>query len=119
MARKASSTRKSGAHPGSSVKFSLLTELATFEEHLPELLASSPGKYVVIKSTKILGITDDYQSALKVGYSECGIEKPFFVEQVEAPELSHRRSRVLLTKLECLNLSSRRRPAAVGGSGVL
>ena len=99
MTRKVSSSR---AQTGSPVKFSLRAELATFEDHLPALLTSSLGKYVVIKATKILGITEDYQSALRLGYAKCGVDKPFFVEQVEPPAATHRRSRILLTKLESL-----------------
>jgi len=82
--------------------FHLQTELETFEQLLPKLLETSAGKFVVINARKVLGIESDYPSALKVGYAACGSETPFFVELIESPEISQRKSRVLMTRLECI-----------------
>ena len=77
--------------------FKLHTKMATFEQIRPELLKTSPGKFVVIKSRKVLGIEPDYPSALKVGYQACGSEQPFFVELIESSEIRERKIRILTT----------------------
>ncbi len=55
---------------------------------------------MVINAWKVLGIEPDYPSALKVGYAACGSETPFFVELIESPEVSQRKNRVLMTRLD-------------------
>jgi hypothetical protein len=99
MARHAS--HKVGTR-SASPQFELVTELKTFEQKLPELLESSAGKFVIIKSRDILGIADDYTAALKIGYRQLGSDTAFFVEQVEDPKISAKRNKVFLTKLEWL-----------------
>jgi hypothetical protein len=98
-------TLKAGAddHPAAkNLVIPLATEMATYERRLPDLLTTAPGKFVVIRSTEILGVANDCKGALKVGHAKCGVDKPFFVEQIEAQEITARRTQLLLTKLECL-----------------
>jgi len=102
MTYKNFSGRQSEASSKLERAFHLETEMRTFERILPELLKTSPGKFVVINSRNVLGIERDYPSALKVGYEKCGSEKPFFVELIESPEISDRKCHILMTKLECI-----------------
>jgi hypothetical protein len=43
-------------------------EIATYNQHLPELLAQQ-GKFVLIKGTEVAGTFDSYQDALTAGAS--------------------------------------------------
>jgi len=92
------------AHSNSRVRKEtvLATELKTFEANLPSLLQDAPGKFVVINGRKIIGLADDYAHALRLGYNQLGSDAPFFVEQVQDPKLSARRSKVFLTRVELL-----------------
>ena len=80
----------------------LATELETFEANLPSLLHDAPGKFVVINGRQIIGLADDYAHALRLGYDQLGSEAPFFVEQVQDPKVSARRSKIFLTRVELL-----------------
>jgi len=92
------------AHSNSRVRKEtvLATELKTFEANLPSLLQDAPGKFVVINGRKIIGLADDYAHALRLGYNQLGSDAPFFVEQIQDPKLSARRSKVFLTRVELL-----------------
>lgn len=59
-------------------------ELATYEQRLPELQASS-GKFVLIKGDGIEGIFDTYADALNVGYQKFKLER-FLVKQIGLSE---------------------------------
>jgi hypothetical protein len=67
---------------GRDVDFSV--ELATYDEHLPDLL-SSEGKFVLILGSAVDGPFDTYEKALDAGYGKHGL-KPFLVKQIRAAE---------------------------------
>jgi hypothetical protein len=98
MARKESNSNRNQK----SQVIPLKTELETFEKNLPKLLRTSMGKFVIINGQTVLGVRGDYQAALKLGYSKCGTKRPFFVEQIESPELTKRRNCILMARLECI-----------------
>lgn len=101
MARQEPSTpQKAHTHSVQHRDNELLTEFKTFNDKLGQLIQDSPGKFVVIKHTKILAVADDYSKALQIGYSKLGSSEPFFVEQVQDPRVSERRNKVFHTKLE-------------------
>lgn len=62
----------------------LETEIATFNEQLPTLLAHI-GKFVVIKGEKVEGIYDTYGDAIKFGYQKFKLE-PFLVKKISPSE---------------------------------
>ncbi len=68
-------------------------ELATYSQHLLELLASQ-GKYVVIRNDVISGPFDSYEEALQEGYDRYGLES-FLVKQIHKAEPIHYFSRDL------------------------
>jgi hypothetical protein len=92
---------KHGRH-SATVDASLRMESETYETHFPELLAKFGGKFVVIAEKEILGIADDYSSGLRLGYTHCGITKPFLVQQIQPKEYSKTGS-ILLYKLQCVS----------------
>jgi hypothetical protein len=102
MARKEANSNRTHANGRKSHAIPLKAESETFEKNLPKLLRTSLGKFVIINGQTVLGVRDDYQAALKLGYAKCGTEKPFFVEQIESPELTKRRSCILMARLECI-----------------
>jgi hypothetical protein len=63
-------------------------ERKTFNEKLPELLASDNGKYVVIKGSNIEGIFTSQNDALKCGYSKFKKDS-FFVQQILPFQIIH------------------------------
>jgi hypothetical protein len=81
---------------------SLYDEQTTLRNALPLLLEEAPGKFVVINSRTILGVVEDYPQALKLGYSKCGITRPFLVQRIEALDVAKRGS-ILLSKLQCVS----------------
>ena len=89
QARRPVAPRK-GAEPGDrsvktkgrDVDFSV--ELATYDEHLPELLGSE-GKFVLILGSAVDGPFDTYEKALDAGYEKYDL-KPFLVKQIRAAE---------------------------------
>lgn len=59
-------------------------EVATYEAHLMDLLASQ-GKYVLIRGDEIAGVFDTYEAALDRGYQEYG-PVPFLVKVIQPAE---------------------------------
>lgn len=62
----------------------LETELATYQAHLPELLANT-GRFVLIHGNEIEDFFSSYDDALKAGYQRFQLQ-PFLVKQVAAVE---------------------------------
>ena len=62
----------------------LETELKTFEEKLPELLANE-GKFVLIHGKDIEGFFVAYEDAVSEGYAKFGLD-PFLVRRILATE---------------------------------
>jgi hypothetical protein len=100
MGRKA--TQKSGGRAKAIGEADLHVEQKTFERKLPELLVNAFGQFVVIKAHDILGISDNYSGALRIGYDKLGSATPFFVEQVEDQSTATRRNKFFQAKLEWL-----------------
>lgn len=75
----------SESSPGEGTRVAMFeAERRTYEEHLPELLASV-GKFVLILGGEIDGPFDTYAAALEAGYERHGVQ-PFLVKQVTAVE---------------------------------
>ena len=72
---------------------SLERELATYHEHMLELL-SSEGKFVLIRGDEIAGRYDSYEKALEAGYERYGLD-PFLVKKIQRSEPLHYFSRDL------------------------
>jgi hypothetical protein len=60
-------------------------ELATFQAHLPNLLATAAGKYVLIHGENIVGTWNTWGEAIDAGYERFDLE-PFLVKQIVADE---------------------------------
>jgi len=60
----------------------LAQELKTYLAHKAELLRQSPGKYVLIKDTHIIGLFDHDEEAYNAGYRHYRLA-PFLVKQVQ------------------------------------
>ena len=56
-------------------------ELGTYESRREELLASSEGKFVLIKGDELAGVYDSQEDAIREGYRHFG-NVPFLVKQV-------------------------------------
>ncbi len=56
-------------------------ETKIFEQKLPELLKTDPGKFVLIKDEEIVGTYSAMQDALNAGYQKFR-DQPFFVRQI-------------------------------------
>lgn len=61
------------------------TETRTYERHRADLLASDPGKFVLIAGETIEGIFETHREAMTAGYQRFGV-KPFLVKQILATE---------------------------------
>lgn len=61
----------------------LVDELKVFQSIEKELIASHPGKYVLIKDQKTVGTYDSQSNAISEGYSRFG-NAPFFIKQIAA-----------------------------------
>ena len=62
-------------------------ELETYERNRDELIAKHGfGKYVVIHAESIRSAWETYEDALKAGYSEFGVDRPFMVKKLEEIE---------------------------------
>jgi hypothetical protein len=61
-------------------------ELETYKRELPKLVASGPGKYVLIQDSIVVGVYDTYADAIKDGYGRFGVAKAFLVKQINALE---------------------------------
>lgn len=63
-------------------------EIATYREHLPELLEHE-GKWVVIQGTTVFGVFEDYVTALTFGHKNLGLQRPFLVREILETERVH------------------------------
>ena len=63
----------------------LAQEMATYRDHLPELLRRQEGQYVLIKGSDVGGVFRDRSEALREGYQRFGVV-PFLVRQIVASE---------------------------------
>ena len=68
-------------------------ELATFRQHLPELLKGHEGEFALIYATE-LSVFPSFQVALQAGFDNYG--EHFLVKRIEARELSNDAPRVPL-----------------------
>jgi hypothetical protein len=59
----------------------LETEIARYNELLPELLASGEGKYAVICGRDLVGVFDTNDAAYRAGLDRVGVN-PFLLRQV-------------------------------------
>jgi hypothetical protein len=59
----------------------LLEELKVFQQNEGELLASHPGKYVLIKGQRIIGTYDKQYDAISEAYTRFG-NVPFFIKRI-------------------------------------
>ncbi len=66
-------------------ELSLQKEIETYNAKLPELIASSIGKFVLVKGDSIEGTYDTYADALKIGYERFKLA-PFMVKQIAPAE---------------------------------
>lgn len=65
------------------------TELATYQERLPEMLNAHEGDYVIIKDTRTVHFSPTYQDALDWAYATFGLDH-FFVKRVaEDQDVAH------------------------------
>lgn len=62
----------------------LQEELKVFKQLENELKASHPGKYVLIKDTKMIGTYNNQSEAISEAYKRFG-NVPFFIKQI-APQ---------------------------------
>ena len=61
-------------------------ELAVFEAHRKEWVASNAGEYVVIQGDVVAGFFRDYADAVKAGLKRFGVQHEFLVKQVSLNE---------------------------------
>ena len=71
--------------PGDTNMANLETELKTFREKLPELLAEHDGKFALVIGDKIEATFDTYSDALQAGYAKAGVG-PFLVKKITSVE---------------------------------
>jgi hypothetical protein len=64
----------------------LAEELKTYETHKAELVGQAPGKYVLVKDSRIVGIFDTEMDAVRQGYERFG-NVPFLVKQIVEVEV--------------------------------
>jgi hypothetical protein len=65
----------------------LETELQTYREQLPSLLANE-GKFVLVHNGDVVGTFDTYADALSEGYRMFKLN-PFLVKQIQSVEYAH------------------------------
>lgn len=63
-------------------------ERKTYEEKKAELLAASPGKFVVIHRDEVAGVWDTQDDALRAAYERFKLE-PFLVKEITEVERVH------------------------------
>jgi hypothetical protein len=63
-------------------------ELSIYERELPNLIADE-GKFVLIGDDKVIDVYSSYDDALKSGYKEFGLTKPFLVKQIQSIQQVH------------------------------
>ncbi|MCX6815376.1 MAG: hypothetical protein NT120_00810 [Candidatus Aenigmarchaeota archaeon] len=61
-------------------------EMATYNKELPRLL-SQTGKHVLIIEDRVIDTYVGYDAALKRGYMEAGIGKPFLVKKIAKEDI--------------------------------
>ncbi|UIY45799.1 hypothetical protein [Methylobacterium radiotolerans] len=66
----------------------LALEIATYDHHLPHLLAESPERYVLIKGERIEGVFPDRDEALMRGYMMFP-DDDFLVRKIQAHQPAH------------------------------
>ena len=71
----------------------LETEIKTYAEKLPELLAEQ-GRFVLVCGKDVIATFAAYEDALAAGYEKCGV-KPFLVKRISAVEQANFFSRSL------------------------
>ena len=71
----------------------LETELATYQQKLPELKADE-GKYVLIHGDEVAGVFTSAEDAITIGYEKFGLN-PFLVKQIHLIELGQFISRLV------------------------
>lgn len=71
-------------------------ELATYEEHLPEL-AQHEGRFVLIHGDDVVDTFSSYADALRQGYRQFGL-RPFLVKRIETVEQVHFISRSIVPR---------------------
>jgi hypothetical protein len=62
--------------------YDLRVELEYFEQHREEWCKYHLNKIVVIHGTTVHGFYDTYETALEVGYDQCGTDVSFLLKQV-------------------------------------
>jgi len=60
-------------------------EIKTYRRELPKLL-QTPGRFVLIKGKRVLGVFEDRDSALDAAYQQLGPRVAFLVKKIEAVE---------------------------------
>lgn len=60
----------------------LAAELDYYGRHKSEWLRQHPGKYVVIKSSSVLGFYPGFEAAYRAGAGTWGIDSDFLVKQI-------------------------------------
>jgi hypothetical protein len=63
----------------------LAQEIATYRDHLPQLLREQAGRFVLIKGVDVLGTFPERSAALREGYRRFGVA-PFLVRQIADPD---------------------------------
>ena len=61
---------------------SLEDAFRVFEKHRKEWFATHPGQYVVLHNSVLFDFFPDYESAVKAGVKEFGVQSTFLVQQV-------------------------------------
>ena len=67
-------------------------ERQTYEAKKPELLAASPGKFVVIHGDQVAGVWEPQDDALRAGYEGFRLE-PFLVKEITEVDRVHQFTR--------------------------
>ena len=62
-----------------------LTEAQTYQAHLPTMLDSHDGQYVVIKGSTLAHFSESYEQALSWAYDAFGLDT-FFVKKVASDQ---------------------------------
>ncbi len=70
-------------------------ELETFNNNL-SILLKDEGKYVLISGDKVIDTFVSYEDALKAGYKEFGVDKPFLLKQIRSSEVVQFISRFII-----------------------
>jgi hypothetical protein len=71
--------------PAEDALAAMAEEIATYHNHLPQLLGEQAGRFVLIRGADVLGTFPDRSAALREGYRRFGVV-PFLVRQIADPE---------------------------------